>query len=150
MKSAEMNPNVASKERRSWRDYLSWFVAAEFVLVAPLKFYPYNVGSFPSYFDRFEQWGYPQWFSPLIGAVEVVAGFLLIRRRTRFLGAVVVMFVMTGAVTTHIINHHALREGVSALVHFVLAVVIALTHWPQDQRSILGVSPRNAAGVSGR
>jgi len=40
------------------------------------------------------------WLMPLVGAVEVVGGLLLIFRRTRALGAIVILPVLTGILLT--------------------------------------------------
>lgn len=75
--------------------------------------------------------------------VEVTVILLVIpRRRTRFLGAVTLMFVLTGAVTTHIVNHDPAVESWAAPAHLVVMTVIPLAHCPADWRHLLpGAGP---------
>jgi hypothetical protein len=42
---------------------LSYFVAFELFLFAPLKFYPAGLFVYPSYATKFQHWGYPPWFA---------------------------------------------------------------------------------------
>src|SRR5262249_53669754 len=83
---------------------LSWFVAFELFLFAPFKFYPGGLFGYPSYAEKFVYWGYPAWFAMVIGGAELLAAVLLVTRRQRFLGAVLLVFILIGAIATHIIN----------------------------------------------
>lgn len=121
---------------------LCWFVAFELLLFAPMKFYPHGIGSYPSYFEKFVHWGYPWWFSMVVGGAEIIAGLLLPFRRRRFLGAVILIFVMTGAIATHIINHDVIRDSVAAPLHWLFALIIALGSWPADWREPLRLGRR--------
>jgi hypothetical protein len=109
---------------------LSWFVAVELFLFAPFKFYPGGLFGQPSYATKFVRWGYPAWFAMVIGAAEIFAAVMLIRPRRRFLGAVILVLVLTGAVTTHIINHDSIGDSLAAPMHLVFAAIIALANWP--------------------
>src|SRR6266851_568378 len=73
---------------------------------------------------------------------ELLAAVMLVIPRRRFLGAVLLMFILTGAVATHIINHDSLADSVSAPVHLVLAGVVALACWPADWREPLALGRR--------
>src|SRR5215470_19991042 len=101
------DPSSRALKKRSWRDRLvsglSWFFAIELFLFAPFKFVPRSVFGDHSYWVRFEHWGYPGWFAYVIGAAELFSGVMLIRPRRRFLGAATMLFVLTGAVATHVI-----------------------------------------------
>jgi uncharacterized membrane protein YphA (DoxX/SURF4 family) len=121
---------------------LSWFIALELFLFAPFKFYPRGILGYPSYPEKFVHWGYPAWFSFVVGGGELLAAMMLVIPRRRFLGAVLLMFILTGAVATHIINHDSLADSVSAPVHLVLAGVVALACWPADWREPLALSRR--------
>ena len=121
--------------KRTWRDFLSWFVASEFLLFAPLKLYPGPIGDWGSYPDRFARWGYPSWFSYVVGVTEIVAALLLLSRRTRFGAAVILCVVLEGAIVTHILAHDPLYQSVAAPVQLTLAIVIALSHWPSDWKA---------------
>ncbi len=142
---------------------LCWFIAVEFFFFAPFKFSPVGVLGYPSYFVKFVNWGYPAWFSVVVGACELVAAVLLTLPRRRFLGAVMLVALMTGAVTTHIVDHNTLADsiaapielvlaGIAALTHWiaapielVLAGIAALTHWPADWREPLAFGPSSAS-----
>src|SRR5437762_3117690 len=121
---------------------LSWFIAFELFLFAPFKFYPGGVFGYPSYPEKFVHWGYPAWFSYLIGGAEILAAVLLILPRRRFLGAVLLVLILTGAVATHIINHDTLSDSIAAPLHLVLAGVVALANWPSDWREPLALGRR--------
>jgi uncharacterized membrane protein YphA (DoxX/SURF4 family) len=125
--------------RWQWRlaTGLCWFIAVEFFFFAPFKFSPVGVLGYPSYFVKFVQWGYPAWFSVVVGACELVAAALLTLPRRRFLGAVILVALMTGAVTTHIVDHNTLADSIAAP-----ASIAALTQWPADWRDPLTFSRR--------
>jgi uncharacterized membrane protein YphA (DoxX/SURF4 family) len=137
------------KQTRIWPRRLStglcWFIAVEYFFLAPFKFSPVGVLGWPSYFEKFVKWGYPAWFSPVIGASELVAAVLLILPRRRFLGAVMLVAILTGAVTTHIVNHDSLADSIAAPIELVLAGIAALTHWPADWREPLRFGPLEAS-----
>jgi uncharacterized membrane protein YphA (DoxX/SURF4 family) len=124
---------------------LCWFIAVEFFLLAPFKFSPVGVLGWPSYFVKFVNWGYPAWFSVVVGACELVAAVLLTLPRRRFLGAVMLVALMTGAVTTHIVDHNTLADSIAAPIELVLAGIAALTHWPADWREPLVFGPLEAS-----
>jgi uncharacterized membrane protein YphA (DoxX/SURF4 family) len=118
-----------------------WLVAAEFTMGAIAKFWP-GTGPFGSdYAVEFTDWGYPAWFRFLVGAIELACAVLLVvpDRRLRFVGATALVFVLTGAVTTHIVNHDPFGESVAAPVHLVITAAFALANWPADWRELLPV-----------
>jgi uncharacterized membrane protein YphA (DoxX/SURF4 family) len=119
-----------------------WFLAAELLLFAPLKFYPRGIRSWPSYPVKFKAWGFPPWFSFVTGAGEIFAGVTLILPSRRFLGAVVMIVILVGAMVTHQINHDRLSDSISAPIHFVLVVLVALSTWPTDWTQPLTVGER--------
>jgi uncharacterized membrane protein YphA (DoxX/SURF4 family) len=117
-----------------------WFVAAEFLFGAVTKYWPGMAPFFrQDYAVKFVDWGYPSWFRFVVGALELIAAVLLVipDRRPRFLGATTLVFVLTGAVTTHIVNHDSLRDSVSAPLHLIIAATLALANWPADWRDLL-------------
>jgi hypothetical protein len=116
---------------------LTWFVAAAYLLFAPFKFFPVGILGYPSYYVKFVQWGYPAWVSPIVGGVEIFAAVLLLLPRRRFLGAGLLVLLMTGAVTTHIVDHDMLADNFSAPVMLVLVSIVALANWPADWREPL-------------
>lgn len=127
---------------------LCWILGLEFTILAPLKFYPRNVGRWPSYPKRFREWGFPPWFSFVVGAGELAAGILLLIPGERFLGAVIVAVTLIGAMVTHQINHDKLTDSISAPIHFVMAVIVVLSVWPADWRDPLTSAAPAAAGIS--
>lgn len=54
--------------------------------------------------DAFESWGLPPWMVPLVGAAELVGALFLALSRHAYVGALVLGFVMAGAVVTHLVN----------------------------------------------
>src|SRR5262245_41864599 len=92
---------------------LSWFVAFELFLFAPFKFYPGGLIGYPSYAVKFVNWGYPAWFAMVIGGAELLAAVLLVLPRRRFLGAVLLVFVLIGAVATHIVHKDTLGDSMA-------------------------------------
>jgi putative oxidoreductase len=75
----------------------------------------------------FRQWGYPDGFYLVIGAIEVVAGLGLLIPRTASYSAMVLAVVMIGASATHII--HGDRNGVGELVFAALLLLLAYIRW---------------------
>jgi DoxX-like family len=76
---------------------------------------------------------YPAWSSFVIGAAEIFAGAMLVLPRRRFLGAAVMLFILPGAIATHIINRDSLTDSIAAATILVSAIV-ALATWPSDWR----------------
>jgi hypothetical protein len=126
---------------------LYWFLALEFALGAITKFWPGETFVGPAYSKTFVEWGYPSWMPLVVGALEGLSAILLVipSSRTRFLGATILMFVLTGAVTTHIVNHHELLASWAAPTQLVITGVIALVNWPADWRDILRAPSPTAA-----
>jgi uncharacterized membrane protein YphA (DoxX/SURF4 family) len=127
---------------------LTWCVAVTYVFFAILKISPVGHAGWPPYYVKFEQWGYPAWVSPVVGGVEIVAALLLLLPRRRFLGAALLVFLMTGAVTTHIVNHDMVADNFSAPVMLVLVSIVALANWPADWREPLVLRRKGEARVS--
>jgi len=70
----------------------------------------------------FRHWGYPDWFRITIGCLEVGACFLLISGRAAAFGALIIVCVMLGAMTTHVIFDHG-RHMTSEVVPLTLALI---------------------------
>jgi uncharacterized membrane protein YphA (DoxX/SURF4 family) len=124
-------------------------VAVAYLVLAPLKFSPVGILGWPSYYVKFAQWGYPAWVSPVVGGVEIVAAVLLLLPRRRFLGAGMLVLLMTGAVTTHIVDHDMLADNFSSPVMLVLVSIVALANWPADWREPLALGRRSDAQAPG-
>ncbi|WP_211267003.1 DoxX family protein [Nonomuraea candida] len=125
--------------RRRLMTGLYVFLALEFVVGAVTKYMPGETFYGPPYSVKFVEWGYPSWMRFVVGGLELLGAVLLLipSRRTRFLAATTLVFVLTGAVTTHIVNHDAWFESVAAPVHLVIMGVLALANWPADWRDVL-------------
>ena len=128
---------------------LYWFLASEFMLGAVTKYWPGDTIFSSAYSVKFVEWGYPTWMRFVVGALEGVAAILLVipDRRTRFLGSTMLMFVLTGAATTHIINHDPAAESWAAPTHLVIMGILALANWPTDWRDLLR-TPAVRAGIA--
>ncbi|HEU5369767.1 MAG TPA: DoxX family protein [Ktedonobacterales bacterium] len=124
---------------------LAWFVAVAYLFLAPFKFSPVGILGWPSYYVKFVQWGYPAWVSPVVGGVEIFAAVLLLLPRRRFLGAGMLVLLMTGAVTTHLVDHDMLADNFSSPVMLVLVSIVALANWPADWREPLALGRRDEA-----
>ncbi|RDI63468.1 DoxX family protein [Nocardia pseudobrasiliensis] len=111
---------------------LLWFLAVEFMLGAVTKFWSGPTLFGPAYSVKFPDWGWPAWFRFVVGAIEGACALLLAvpYHEARFLGSAVLILVLTGAVVTHIVNHHGPRESFAAPVHLVIMAIIALATWP--------------------
>ena len=118
---------------------LYWFLALEFALGAVTKYWPGDTFLSSAYSVKFADWGYPAWMRFAVGTLEGIAAVLLVipKRRTRFIAATMLMFVLTGAATTHIVNHDPLVESWAAPLLLVVNGIIALVNWPSDWRDLL-------------
>ncbi|GAA3252745.1 DoxX family protein [Nonomuraea helvata] len=115
-----------------------WVLAVEFVIGAVTKYWPGPTFFGPAYSAKFADWGYPPYARFVVGTIELICAILLILpdRRFKFLGAATLVLVLTGAVTTHIVNHDPIYESVSAPTHLLIMAVIALATWPADWRDL--------------
>ena len=129
-----------------------WFVAAEFLVGAVTKFWPGPTFFGPPYSVKFAEWGFPPEFRFLVGALELLSAVMLVvpRRRFRFIASTILVLVLTGAVTTHIVNHDVLSESISAPIHLIIAAIMALANWPANWRELLrpwnGAAPERIHG----
>jgi uncharacterized membrane protein YphA (DoxX/SURF4 family) len=140
-----------AKDKQSWQwrlvAGLCWFIAVQLFVFGPLKFSPVGLFGYPSYPEKFVAWGYPSWFSFVVGACEIFAGVMLILPRRRFLGAAVMLFILTGAIATHIINRDSLSDSIAAPIILVLSAIVALATWPGHWRELFAFGRRERAGV---
>lgn len=90
----------------------------------------------------FRQWGYPDGFYLVIGAIEVICGVGLLVPRLASYSAIVLVVVMLGASATHII--HGDRNGIGEIVFASLLAGIAILRW----RDRLRIRPAPAAAAS--
>ena len=122
-----------------------WYVAFTFFMGFVTKFWPGPTFFGPAYSVKFVEWGYPAWFRFVVGTLEGVCAVLLVipRKRFKFIGAAVLILVLTGATTTHIVAGSELYERIAAPTNLVIMVFFALVNWPSDWRELL--RPRQTA-----
>jgi|GEM_PF-2166414 len=125
-----------------------WFLAAEFVVGFVTKFWPGPTFFGPAYSVKFVEWGFPAWTRLVVGAIELACAILLVipSKRSRFVGAAGLVFLLIAAVTTHLIDDAPLYEEISAPVHLVILGMVALANWPADWRDLLPLR-RDAASM---
>lgn len=73
----------------------------------------------------FRVWHFPVWFRVLIGVLETSAALLLLTRRTAFAGAVIIILVMLGAMSTHLYWGQS-RQVTSEILPLFLATMVAI------------------------
>lgn len=74
------------------------------------------------------------WLMPLVGLVEVVGGILVIPRKTRALGAIIILPVMVGVVLTNIVQD---TSGLPiALVMSAILLWMIADNWKKYQPMI--------------
>lgn len=78
----------------------------------------------------FEHWGFPLWFMTAVGFLEVLCAVALMSPRSTFVGSVALIFLMSGAVLTHLMSAEYTMAPVPFLLAFALAYV-AYRHRPQ-------------------
>jgi putative oxidoreductase len=91
-----------------------------------------------SFVDGFAQFGFPQWFRIVVGAVEVIGGVLLLIPRLSWLGASAIAVVMIGATYTHLAI--APETASSAPVTVCLLLVTAFIAYMRRPRAITTTS----------
>ena len=80
--------------------------------------------------DNFVRWGYPLSVMHWVGAAEMALAALLVVRRTRFLAAVGMMVLLTGALITHLVSTDvAMITGPALLLSMVGAVAWTTRPW---------------------
>lgn len=102
-----------------------WIPAILLVLIfAPQGWSKFNDAS--GWARAFRHWGYPDWFRMTIGAIEMTAVLLLVLGRTAAFGALLIIIVMLGAMTTHVIfdgGQHMTSEVVPLVLASIVLVV---------------------------
>ncbi len=73
----------------------------------------------------FRAWHFPVWFRVAVGLAETAAAVLLLTRRTAFIGAIIIMAIMLGAMATHVYWGRP-DQVTSEILPLFLATVIAL------------------------
>jgi hypothetical protein len=65
------------------------------------------------------------WFRVAVGVAETVAAVLLLTRRTAFVGAIIIVVVMIGAMGTHVYWGHP-GQVTSEILPLILATLVAI------------------------
>lgn len=121
-----------------WKTILLWTVsillAAMFIQAGGSKLFGAQM-----MIENFARWGLPDWFRPVVGAVEVVGAALLLLPRTRFYGGTVLTGTMVGAVLTHVVSGVDLQNLPVVGILFALTASIAWFQRPAFLRLQNGV-----------
>ena len=91
----------------------------------------------------FRQWGYPDGFYLVIGAIEVAGGIGLLIPKLASYSAIVLIVVMIGAAATQVLVGG--RNGVGEIVFATLLGVIAWLRWRDRLRVSRPATPVTAA-----
>lgn len=97
-------------------------------------FIPQGFGKFSAtsgWRPAFQHWGYPLWFLFVVGGIELVAGLLLLWRRTAPVGALLIICVMAGAMWTHYWIDFRPKEAFHELVPMTLALIVLTVRRPE-------------------
>ena len=89
----------------------------------------------------FRQWGYPDGFYLVIGAIEVAGGIALLIPKLASYSAIVLIVVMIGAAATQVLVGG--RNGVGEIVFAALLGLIAYLRWNDRLRASV-IETRNA------
>ena len=120
----------------------TWLPAVLLVLV----FVPQGLAKFndaSGWAKAFRLWGYPDWFRITIGALELLAGLLLIAGRTAAFGAILIIVVMLGAWATHLIFEGG-RHMTSEVVPLTLATIVLVIR----RKQLSNMRRRSSSGTS--
>lgn len=83
--------------------------------------------------DMFDAIGVGQWFRYVTGGIEVVSALLLLMPSTAAIGAALLVFVMVGAIITHLTILHS-----SPAMPIVLLVICAIVFLLRRERMAVG------------
>ncbi|MEV4234392.1 DoxX family protein [Nocardia sp. NPDC050408] len=141
---------MSQRLRWAWvRTGLYWFLGFEFFVGFATKCWPGSTIFGPAYSEKFAEWGFHPNMRFVVGGLELIAAVLLVlpRRESRFLGAAILVLVLTGAVTTHLIDDAPIWQGTSAPIHLVIMMAVALVNWPADWRDVVPPWGRTASSA---
>jgi putative oxidoreductase len=74
---------------------------------------------------QFAHWGYPRWFVPVIGSVELLGSILLLVPRAARIGVIILAVVMAGAAYT-LLSH---GEGLQVLAPIAFSAGLGVVFW---------------------
>jgi uncharacterized membrane protein YphA (DoxX/SURF4 family) len=119
---------------------LAWLLAASFLVGFVTKFMPGETFFGPPYSVKFAEWGYPSWFRFVVGAGELAGGILLLVPRLRFVGCLILIVILEGAIVTHVINSNPIGESIAAPITLVLAAIVAFASSPIGMRQLVAAT----------
>lgn len=77
--------------------------------------------------EQFASWGYERWFMTLTGSLELLAGVGLFAKRFRKGAAIGTIFIMLGAIYTHVVPEGMPEKSIAAAgIAFFAGLVIYL------------------------
>ena len=109
---------------------LAWVLAASFLAGFVTKFMPGETFFGPPYSVKFVGWGYPSWFRFVVGLGELTGGILLLIPRYRFVGCLLLIVILEGAIVTHVVNANPIGESTAAPVTLLLVAIVAVGSSP--------------------
>jgi uncharacterized membrane protein YphA (DoxX/SURF4 family) len=77
--------------------------------------------------QHFAAWGYPDWFRPVVGSIEVVSALLLLIPRLAYLGAAGISVTLLWAGYTFLVR--VPQESWRALPTLALLLIVAMVGW---------------------
>lgn len=84
--------------------------------------------------EAFDRYGYPQWFRPVSGAIEIIAAILvlygIINQTSAAWGGALITIIMIGAIFTQIKIRDPLQKILVPVVVLILGVLIMVLNWP--------------------
>lgn len=86
---------------KNFINILKWALVLILALLFISSGYPKIIPG-ESMIERFSNWGYSKAFAQMIGAIESLGGVLLVVPRVSFYASLVLLFIMLGAIYTHI------------------------------------------------
>jgi putative oxidoreductase len=102
--------------------------------------------------SAFETWGYPVWFRMLIGVLEIAAALLLLWPKSAPVGACIIIVVMIGGLSTHIIkeNGRHVQSEIGPLIFATIVLVSRARQFGYHRRiRAAGASASARASASG-
>ena len=81
----------------------------------------------------FEGWGYPAWFASVIGAAEISGVLMLTVRKFSSYAAMLLIFIMLGAIWTVLTNESQLGPGMPT-IHITILSIILAARWKSRWR----------------
>lgn len=85
--------------------------------------------------DNCVRWGYPPWFVPVVGSVEVLGAIVLLIPRFSSLAALGLAVTMVGAITTRL-RGGEIAQAIFPCVLLIILSIIAHSKWARLQTFI--------------